>query len=139
MSNQQIFNKIMKDLRGRQNLQVAGKEVPAYFFGPNNYTDLNPFTVHPSDVTVEELLTTKDVYLNPFAKPDSCQIFCLGGSHYEYNKWYEDALESYCVKEACKRCPKINIWDNNTTREQWDTFDKMKEQIAMEFTPWWKH
>ena len=129
----------MKDLRGRQDLQVAGKTVSAYFFGPNNYTDLNPFTVNPSDVTVEELLTTKDIYLNPFAKPDSCQIFCLGGSHYEYNKWYEEALESYCVKEACKRCPEINIWDNNTPREQWDKFDEMKQQIAMEFTPWWKH
>lgn len=127
----------MKSLRGKQNIQVAGKTVSAYFFGPNNYTDLNPFTVNPSDVTVEELLTTKNIYLNPFAKPDSCQIFCLGGSQYEYNQWYEDALESYCVKEACKRCP--DIWDNNTTREQWDKFDNMKQQIAMEFTPWWKH
>ena len=129
----------MKDLRGKCQIEVAGKTVPAYFFGPNNYTDLNPFTVNPSDVTVGELLTTKDIYLNPFAKPDSCQIFCLGGSHYEYNKWFKDALESYCVKEACKRCPDINIWDTNTPREQWDRFDEMKKQIAMEFVPWWKH
>lgn len=123
---------------GKQTITIAGKEVPAYFFGTSRLSKgLNPFTVHPDDITVEELLVTKGVYLNPFKQKNKMEIFCLSGTLDDFQKWYKEALESYCVQEACERCPDIDIWDSDLSPEQWKKFKEVKNQIAMEFTPWW--
>lgn len=128
-----------KNLYGKQSIVVCGKTISAYFFGQNNYSgELNPFTVYPDDIKISDLLSEENVYLNPFAKPNSCEIFCLAGTQKEYDDWYRDAFESYCTQEAVRRHPEINIW-NNPTKEQMDILHNEENVVASTFIPWYKH
>lgn len=128
----------MNYMTGKQTITVAGKEVPAYFFGPNRLSKgLNPFTVHPDDVTVEDLLSEEGIFVNPFEKPDSTQIFLLKGDQEHFQEWFQEALTSYATEQALKLHPEIDIW-GKCSKEDMVLLKTEEVKIKKEFKPWYK-
>lgn len=128
-------------MTGKQIVEIAGREVSAYFFGPNRLSEgLNPFTVHPDDVTVEELLPLAEegVFINPFERPDSTQIFMLKGEQMWYHIWYHKALLNYATEKALELHPEIDIW-GECSDEDLAILKKEIDKIKKEFKPWYMH
>lgn len=129
----------LKDLRGAQTIELAGKEVRCYFFGENNYSaGMNPFTVNPNDITVNELLTIEGVHVNPFQKADSLSIFCLAGTQAEFDEWYQEGMEAYVTQEAVRRLGISLEMLFHAKSEDLKAIEEQQEITRNNFKPWYK-
>jgi hypothetical protein len=116
-------------------MNILIHDVKAYSFGVNNYSNgMNPVTFNPKDISWEKVAQMDGVFLNPFAQPNTLEIFALVGTQEQFDGWFEQALSSYGYKRAIAN---LGMPSNFRDEEAFEKIGNLAKQYSEEFTAWY--
>ena len=104
--------------------------------GSNNYSHgMEVIVFSPTTTTIEQVKELPNVFLHPRIKPDAEDIFALLGTQEQFDEFFRSAKQSYCSKEAIRRCGGIPEEDDDNT---WDKIHQLEEKLWDSFKPWYE-